>query len=305
MVPDGPLQSLPLGILVTEKPVSAVAKLDGYRGVPWLTKKYAITTLPSVSSLRALRRFAKASRAKKAFLGIGDPLLNGKQGQNRGVEMADLFSSRGVANVDVIRNRLMRLPETAEELTAIGKFLGVGPEALMLRGKATEKNVKTADLSDFRILAFATHALVAGELKGLAEPTLVLTPPATGSEIDDGLLTASEVAQLKLNADLVILSACNTASPDGTPGADALSGLTKAFFYAGSRALLVSHWPTFSDAAVSLTTGMVARMAKGVGRSEALRQSMLAVMNDNSNPHFAHPIFWAPFVVVGEGGRAS
>ena len=219
--------------------------------------------------------------------------------------MVSLFAARGFANADAVRNRFERLPETADELTAIGRFLGAGPEALLLRGRATERNVKAADLSDIRVLVFATHALVAGELKGLAEPTLVLTPPTTGSVEDDGLLTASEVAQLKLNADLVILSACNTAAPDGTPGADALSGLAKAFFYAGSRALLVSHWQTFSEAAVSLTTGMVAKMAQGVGRSEALRQSMLAVMNDRDNPHFAHPIFWAPFVVVGEGGRAS
>ena len=126
--------------------------------------------------------------------------------------------------------------------------LGSTNDNLFLGERATEKNAKTQDLSDCRVLAFATHGLVAGDLKGVAEPALVLTPPAAGTEDDDGLLTASEVATLKLNADLVVLSACNTASADGTPGADALSGLAKAFFYAGSRALLVSHWPVASDA---------------------------------------------------------
>ncbi len=144
---------------------------------------------------------------------------------------------------------------------------------------------------------------MAGELKGLAEPALVLTPPDVGTEEDDGLLTASEVATLKLDADWVILSACNTAAPDGTPGAEALSGLAKAFFYAGSRALLVSHWPVSSDATVELTTRMLTEAEnEGIGRAEALRRSMLALMMDHENTHFAHPYYWAPFVIVGEGG---
>ncbi len=108
---------------------------------------------------------------------------------------------------------------------------------------------------------------------------------------DDGLLTASEVAQLKLDADWVILSACNTASADGTPGAQGLSGLAKAFFYAGSRALLVSHWPVVSDAAVAITTRMLAEAAKpGVGRAEAHRRAMMAMIDDKDRPHYAHPL---------------
>jgi CHAT domain-containing protein len=133
----------------------------------------------------------------------------------------------------------------------------------------------------------------------------VLTPPETGNAFDDGLLTASEVAQLKFDADWVILSACNTAAADGTPGAEGLSGLAKAFFYAGSRALLVSHWPVVSAAAVAITTRMLKEAAKpGIGRSEAHRLAMMALIEDTDHPHFAHPMFWAPFVVVGEGGLA-
>ena len=124
--------------------------------------------------------------------------------------------------------------------------------------RATETVVKSADLSGTRVLAFATHGLVAGELKGSAEPALVLTPPEKGTELDDGLLTASEVAQLRLNADLVILFACDTASPDGTPGAEGLSGFAKAFFYAGSRALLVSHSPMH----LAANPAIIARLAQ-------------------------------------------
>ena len=133
----------------------------------------------------------------------------------------------------------------------------------------------------------------------------MLTPPGEATVEDDGLLTASEIAQLKLDADLVILSACNTAS-GGKPGAEALSGLAKAFFYAGSRALLVSHWSVASDATIALTTKMFEELKTDpiIGRSEALRRSMMAMATNDNHPHFAHPAFWAPFVVVGEGGRS-
>jgi CHAT domain-containing protein len=130
----------------------------------------------------------------------------------------------------------------------------------------------------------------------------VLTPPEQASAEDDGLLTASEVAELKLDADWVILSACNTAAADGTPGADGLSGLAKAFIYAGGRALLVSHWSVFSDAARALTTGTFRALQAdpSLRRSGALRAAMLDMLDNAEAPHWAHPIFWSPFVVVGE-----
>jgi CHAT domain len=108
-------------------------------------------------------------------------------------------------------------------------------------------------LSDYRIVYFATHGLVAGDVKGLAEPSLALTIPSSPSDEDDGLLTLSEVSMLKLNADLVVLSACNTIAGD-RPGAEALTGLAKAFFYAGAKAMIVSHWGLASDAATRLMT---------------------------------------------------
>ena len=135
------------------------------------------------------------------------------------------------------------------------------------------------------------------------EPALVLTPPREGTATDDGLLTASEVAQLQLDANWVILSACNTAAGE-KPGAEGLSGLAKAFFYAGARTLLVSHWPVWDDAAAALTTEMFGAIKKNtsIGRAEALRQSMLQLASSKTNSLYSHPIFWAPFVVVGEGG---
>ena len=200
----------------------------------------------------------------------------------------------------------MPLPETADELCAVARDLRVGEKDVWLGNRATEAEIKrlseAGELDKYRIIHFATHGALAGQVGGNSEPGLVLTPPDTATERDDGYLSASEIASLKLDADWVILSACNTAA-EGTEGAEALSGLARAFFYAGARALLVSHWSVDSEATVKLITGAVNRMAadKTVGRAEAMRQSMLAMM-DRGEPYEAHPAIWAPFIVVGEGG---
>lgn len=278
------------------------------RDSAWLIKKYAITTLPSVSSLRALRAYGSIQTMGKqiAFRGFGDPDLRRKQNRDqketalRGV--SNYFSGQ-LADVDAIRS-LPSLPQTAKELKLIAQSLAAPTNSLLLGADATETAVKNADLSNVRILAFATHGLISGELRGLAEPALVFTPPQNATVLDDGLLTASEAAQLKLNADWVILSACNTAASDGTLGAGGLSGLARAFLYAGAKALLVSHWPVRDDAASRLTTTALLELKKHpeIGRAEALRRSMLTLMKDEKDLSLAHPAAWAPFVVVGEGG---
>ncbi|MBT4487748.1 MAG: CHAT domain-containing protein [Rhodospirillaceae bacterium] len=302
VVPGGALQSLPLGVLVTEAFNGKTEALGDYRKVPWLARNYAMTTLPSVSSLKALRTFARRAKASRPFLGVGDPKLEGETGSNRGVALTSLFTARGVADVSSVRG-LPSLPDSYDELRSMARSLNVDDAALLVGGAATETALKKMKLSEFKVVTFATHGLVAGDLGGLAEPALVLTPPKVGSALDDGLLTAGEVAQLKLDADWVILSACNTAAGDGTPGAEGLSGLAKAFFYAGARSLLVSHWPVASDAAVRITTRTLKEMqVPGVGRAEAHQRAMLALIESSDRPHYAHPLFWAPFVVVGEGG---
>jgi len=211
------------------------------------------------------------------------------------------------------------LPETADELCAVAAALGAlgqQEETVWLGERATERNLKALSrngkLAHYKVLHFATHGLLASEseaiLKAKAEPALILTPPKDGTpaselEDDDGLLTASEVAQLDLDADWVVLSACNTAAGD-KGDAEALSGLARAFFYAKARALLVSHWPVNSDAAVKLTTKAFVELGahSQIGRAEALRRSMAELITKGA-PHEAHPAFWAPFVLVGEGAR--
>jgi len=126
---------------------------------------------------------------------------------------------------------------------------------------------------------------------------------AAGNAPDDELLVASEAATLKLNADWVLLSACNTASPDA-PEAQGLSGLTRAFFYAGARSLLVSHWEVRDDVPPILIPAMLhaERSDPHLSRAQALRQASLAILDD-PRLNAAHPFSWAPFTLIGEAGR--
>jgi CHAT domain-containing protein/tetratricopeptide (TPR) repeat protein len=330
IVPSGALSGLPLQVLL-RRPAKVRFAAGGreHAGLDWLGASNSITILPAVSSLRALRQFARASTAPEPYTGYGDPRLTGSPACPN-IEIpkscngpADRLSAVALGKAafkrlfrsgegDVIAvSSLCPLPDTAHELRCVAQRLGAAPATVHTGIAASETRVKeasaTGELGKYRIVHFATHGLLAGETqminKALTEPALILSPPETPSPADDGLLTASEVAQLRLNADWVVLSACNTAGGD-RPGAEALTGLARAFFYAGARALLVSHWPVNSNAAVKLTTGAFSAMQRDakIGRGEALRRSITALIRHGEGWE-AHPSYWAPFAVVGEGGR--
>jgi CHAT domain-containing protein/tetratricopeptide (TPR) repeat protein len=329
IVPTGALASLPFQVLVTEKPATAVPPDADYRGVRWLGLRHANTVLPSVVSLKSLREHAKASAAAKPYIGFGNPLITGPNGTDHrasqiqncpaappGAIRSAARSSLGGDVTKVMRGGLadlvllrqqQPLPETADELCDVGRNLAASPSDILLGARATELSIKTLSakgaLANYRVLHFATHGLLPHETAsvatGLTEAALLFTPPDRATEEDDGLLTASEVALLKLNADWVIMSACNTGG--GDKSGEALSGLARAFFYAGTRALLVSHWYVDSAAAVALTSKIFDEMNRDskLGRAEALRRSMQALIAQGGRS--SHPANWAPFVVVGEG----
>jgi CHAT domain-containing protein len=326
VVPSGPLTQLPFQVLLTAAPDPALRGADALRRARWLIRDQDISVLPSVSSLRASRAFGKPSRATQPMVGFGNPLLEGSSAADAElavraranttcpIEVASLSAvPRGVptfllrggfADVTQIRTA-PPLPETADELCGVAADLRVPASDIYLGARATVAQVErlsdAGELQKFHLVHFATHGALAGQVGGSSEPGLILTPPATPTDADDGYLSASKIAGLKLDADWVILSACNTAA-GGSKDAEALSGLARAFFYAGTRALLVSHWSVDSEATVGLITGAIRRMSadRTVGRAEAMRESMLAMIDKGSDTA-AHPATWAPFVVVGEG----
>jgi CHAT domain-containing protein len=186
VVPSGPLTALPFHLLVTEKPTTtAPGDLAAYRNAQWLLKRHAVSVLPSVASLRALRVFARKDEAKQPLIGFGDPVFNADEESKPGAEQRRIASMRSYTEfwegVDIDRSLLSkalpRLPETADELRAVAQNLGAPPTSIHLRQDAGETTVKRAPLLNYRVVYFATHGLVAGEVKGLAEPSLALTLP--------------------------------------------------------------------------------------------------------------------------------
>ena len=331
IVPHGPLGQIPFGLLVTTphepaREQEGRALFSGYRTVPWLVRRVAVTQLPSVASLLVLRELSFPQVVRRPFVGFGDPWFNSRQAAMataaspspddvRVASRGLLLARRSVLTVRELDRAslslLPRLPETADEIRSIAAALGADPASDVFLGRAANEQVVTSiDLSNRRVVAFATHGLVPGDLDGLTEPALALTAPEVAGITGDGLLTMGKILGLRLNADWVVLSACNTAAADGA-GAEAVSGLGRAFFYAGTRAVLVSNWPVESTAARELTTAVFQLQEKdpSLTRAEALRLAMLSLIdgpgrvnNGRSLFSYAHPLFWAPFSLVGDGG---
>jgi len=334
VVTNGALSSLPLALLPTSKRGASKKQktlFSGYRRVTWLARTHAVTVQPSVSALLSLRAGGARQHAERPFVGFGDPFFSQRQAQRAQVATvaeSDEIQGRGIGKLRArLRSAprvraadsasladLPRLADTATELKSIAETLGADPASdLHLGANATEAAVKKADLAQYRVISFATHGLIPGDLDGLDQPALALTTPKVAGGREDGLLTASEILGLRLNADWAVLLACNTASGEGE-GAEAISGLGRAFFYAGTRALLVSNWPVHSAATTELMTVLFRVQVDnpGLSRAQALRRAMLFLIDKAGFKHggrtafsYAHPIFWAPFTLVGDGGAAT
>ncbi len=340
VVTDGALGHLPLSVLPTRAvalSAEAAPLFSDYRDIAWLARDHSVTVLPSVNALLTLRSLPPGNPGRLAFAGFGDPWFSAEQQaaaesesgptQVSAVDADSLVAVRGVSfrrrnavatagmqSADL--SMLPRLPDTADEVRSIAMALDADPSKdVFIGAAANEGAVKSMTLSDRKVVAFATHGLVAGDLDGLEQPALALSAPAVAGGQDNGLLTMGEVLGLRLDADWVVLSACNTGSGEGA-GAEAISGLGRAFFYAGARALLVTNWPVETTSARELTTDLFRRQASdtGLSRAEALRQSMMALVDGPGYQDpgtgktvfaYAHPIFWAPFSLVGDGGGAA
>ena len=309
----GALARLPFAVLLTEpapSPAPGNTTYAIYRNWPWLIRQLAISQLPSSSSLLTLRRMAPGSAKRNAFAGFGDPDFRG-QGKpaapstTRHLRSAPLLATRGAGEINY--SSIAALPDTRGEILALAKALNANAEQDVFLGKSASRDtVLKSDLSQRRIIAFATHGLLAGEYPGMDQPALALANPGNGQH---GLLSLDDILTLKLDADWVILSACNTAAGDGR-GGEAISGLGRGFFYSGSRSLLVTHWPVETISAQNLVVGIFNELGKtpGLLRAEALRKSMLSVLASDGGEgqlrfSYAHPMFWAPYALIGDGGK--
>jgi CHAT domain-containing protein len=288
----GSLSTVPFAALVSAQPKGDDADPQALRTTRWLARDHAVRVMISAEPLP---RRAAARGTALTFAGIGAPLL-GPPGPRLAMRSATQVRTGDVGIAAL--GQLGSLPDAARELRSMASHFA-GRSQLLIGPEATETMVKQAPLEQARVIAFATHGLVGGALRGVVEPGLVMTPPPVPSALDDGLLTASEVAQLRLDADWVILSACDTSAGD-SENAPTYSGLARAFVSAGSRALLLSHWPVRDDVAGRLTLRTVEGARGGLTRAEALRRAQLEVMRDETIPGGAHPATWAPFVLVGD-----
>ncbi len=324
LIPDTVLLPLPMATLIgdrTDRSYERLAELARrgqapsdrdlllYKDLPWLGSSYTLTIIPSASILKLIRESALPDdRRHERFIGFGDPLLQGT-GDTRGGAMP---KRRGARVERRELQSLNRLPGTREELLAIAAALQVSPDKhVFLSEEATESQVRALDqsgrLGSTEVLAFSTHGLLSGELQGLTQPALVLTPPSNPTDEDDGLLSLEDILHLNLaGTNWVILSACNTAGGEGS--GDNLTGLARAFFFAGVKALLVSQWSVDDRATQFLMTAIFKDYGKRTthAAAEALREGMLAAMTEAGrhadHAYFAHPFAWAAFFLVGDGG---
>ena len=246
-----------------------------------MAKRYSLTILPSTSALKLIRQQPGHSlRPGEPFLGFGDPTLRGQGGQRGGA----MIASRAMQVTMKSLHSLDQLPGTREELLTVAAILGVNAESnLFLGPRAMESEVRRLNasgrLGQAKVIAFATHGLLAGEVQGVTQPALVLSPPTVPTEEDDGLLSMENVLQLRLpQTDLVILSACNTAGDNGS--GESLSGLARAFFFAGARSLLVSQWSVDDRATKVLMEEIFQRYGKppSLPPAKALQAGMLALL---------------------------
>ena len=289
VVTSDALSRLPFSVLLPSVPVSGQTD---YKDMDWMVRRHAFSIALTPSAAFAAR---KAPGAQLSFLGVGAPNLSGATDPAGG--SVTLFRG-GAAALDSLRS-LRPLPASAGEIARVSAISGFSSSLALTGEDATELRVRQASGDRYGVLLFATHGLMDGEVAGLNEPALVLTPPAEAGQTDnDGLLLASEIGALGLSADFVILSACNSAAGRNET-APAYTGLANAFLGSGAQGLLLSHWRVRDDAAAHLSASTVERALAGASHAEALRQSQLALIEGAADvPDSANPSIWAPFVLI-------
>jgi CHAT domain-containing protein len=299
VVATGNLLRFPLAALVTQPGVSAGN--GDYRKVPWLLRRIALGYFPSPRVYVNLRERSGGATASEPYIGFAD-FRPATQAQ-----LAATFPRDRCREDFEALGGLERLPNTKIEVTAIGQRLGVGPNAIVLGDAFTKARLANPDLGQRRIVVLATHALLPEDLKCQPGPSIVVSVPANAPNANAGLLSPGDIEKLKLDSDLIVLSACDTAGPSAKTG-ESLSGLARAFFRAGARGVLVTHWSIDSGAAVPLMINTFPTRRGGLDTAQALRQAQLQMIDTagtGNNPiELSYPNYWAAFALIGNGVRA-
>ena len=295
VAPGGSLLSVPFAALLT-----APASPDDLVKAPYLIRKMAVLHVPSPASFRQLRRAEGTSRATRPWTGFGDPVLPTT------AQIAATFPSATCHRDSDDKLAFAAIPGSLKELDAARRLYKASPqdEEIGARFNAKDFTSEGANLADYRVLHFATHALLQGEIGCLAEPALLMSAAPGSRDAKTALFTASMVADLKLDADLVILSACNTGGSNGN--GESLSGLARSFITAGARGLIVSHWEADDQATTYLLANFVARRnaepKEGPANSLAWAQRRLLQDAAQDLAYLAHPRLWAVMALVGGTG---
>lgn len=276
---------------------------DGYelKSAPWLIRQHPVSQAVSARSFIASRMLSRRQSGDLPFIGVGNPKL---QEASASLPSAHVAALRSAARRGGALRQLTELPETADELRSIASQFSSGTK-LLLGAEATKFGVLAEQLDRYQVIQFATHGLVNGELAELNQAALVLTP-GDRDPSDDGLLTASEIASLKLRARLAVLSACNTAAFDPRAFGSQLQGLTTAFAISGVPTSLASLWPVESTTAQNLMSNLHKQMhsSSHPAAAVAFQRAILQVIDKAPIPELTHPRFWSPFIMLGDGGVA-
>ncbi len=314
IVPSSSLYVLPFETLT-------VTGEAGAKEPRFLVEEHPVAYLSSASLLKILREgeARKKQTVKNPLLIFANPVYRErKQGPSKQAsgssspdklgaidDLSPVRDMRSVAYRDIVGGSFPELPDTEVEAKKIKAILDAPDRSqpLQLREAASRTNVFRLNdekkLDDYRYLVFASHGILPGELDEVRQPALVLSDPdpKTGQE---GFLTMADVFRLKLNADLVTLSACNTGRGEIQEG-EGVIGLTRAFMYAGTSSISVTLWSVESKSATAMSTGLFKNLKAGENRAEALRDAKLRLIRGEEGDLYRHPFFWAPLVLFGDG----
>lgn len=297
VAPSGALLSIPFGLLLTGPAGADLA------GAPWLIQRMTVAHVPAPANFVSLRKLAGGSRAPQPWAGFGDPV---PITQKQALASFPAAACRSAASV---LSSLPRLPGARAEIELVRRELGGAAQDALLGPAFTRDALLQMDLKAFRVLHFATHGLLPTDLNCQSEPAILVSAKAGAPDASGALLTASQIAQWSLDADTVILSACNTSGPDGQPAGESLSGLARSFFFAGARALMVTHWAVNDQVTTILVAGTMQRLRQapeqGLAAALAAQQRALLAQANGPLAPLAHPFYWAPLALIGDGGGTA